>query len=107
MRTFQVKAYGQTGFASHPDSIEARIHGYRALGSGVLVVEEGSGWVTLQDGSRQDLSAKSVILWETGDWVEYGSNGPSGFQAREYWAAVERAEDSQARLDEIFGDGAP
>jgi hypothetical protein len=50
-----------------------------------LVVQEGAGWVMRQDGTREALSAKSVVMWDAGEWVGYGSD--DGLKAEEYWAA--------------------
>jgi hypothetical protein len=59
------------------------------LGLGVLVVKEETGWVLRQDGSREDIDAMSVVTWDTGDWVEYGSDG--GFKTDGYRAKVREA----------------
>jgi len=40
-----------------------------------MVVQNGSRWVTCPDGSREDIDAKSVVIWDTGDWVEHGGTG--------------------------------
>jgi hypothetical protein len=56
-----------------------------------------------QDGSREEIAAKSVVEWDTGDWVEYGSNGP--LKTCNYWAATEPLEEWEARAAEIFGPG--
>jgi len=98
MFTFKVKAWGQADYAGPGKS---QIVGYRAPGRGVLVVQEGTGWVARQDGSRENIGAKSVVMWETGDWVEYGSDG--GFKTCDYWAATEPLEEWEARVAEIFG----
>jgi hypothetical protein len=93
--------------AGHPDSIEAKGGGFRAPGAGVLVVEDGTVWVALADGTRADLPAKSVVVYETDDWVEYGSDGQLPWTVRDYWAAMEPFEESQRRLHEIFGESEP
>ncbi len=66
------------------------------------MVQDGTGWIKRQDGSREVIEGPSVVLWDAGDWVEYG--GDSGFQTRDYWAATEPEEELQARLSQIFGD---
>ena len=33
------------------------------------------------------ISARSVVMWDAGEWVEYGSD--DGLKAEEYWAARE------------------
>jgi hypothetical protein len=65
---------GQAGWAGPGKS---QIAGYRAPGLGVLVVQEGVGWMARHDGSRENIGATSVVMWDTGDWVEYGSDGGS------------------------------
>jgi hypothetical protein len=103
MRTFQVKTYGRGSMEPHPSSLGFQVVGYRAPGPGVVIVEEGTGWVGLPDGSRENLTAKSVVVYETNDWVEYGSDGTEPFRTRDYWAAMEPIEDWERRVDEIFG----
>jgi hypothetical protein len=41
-----------------------------------IVIEDGSCWVTDQQGDRHVLNAPSVVAWETGEWVQYGLEGP-------------------------------
>ena len=98
MLTFKVKAWGRSESAGPGMS---QIVGYRAPGPGVLVVQEGAGWVKRQDGTRENIDAKSVVMWDTGDWVEYGSDGR--FETYDFWAATEPFEEWQARAAEIFG----
>jgi len=107
MRLFDVKAYGKTAMLAHPDRVVSTVGGFRAPGPGVLVIEEGNVWVALADGSRQNVSAKSVVVYEADDWVEYCSYGPQPFRTRNYWAAAEPFEDSERRLEEIFGGSTP
>ena len=102
MHAFKVMAYEH---GAHRPLGNFRVVGHRAPGPGVLVVKEGTGWVLGQDGSREDIDAMSVVTWDTGDWVEYGSDG--GFKTDGYWAAQESEEESEARLSESFGSGAP
>ena len=96
MRTFKVKAFGESPLS------RGQVVGYPAPGLGVLVVQAGTGWVKRQDGSREIIEGPSVVLWDSGDWVEYGSD--AGFQTLDYWAATEPEEEFQARLSQIFGD---
>jgi hypothetical protein len=35
------------------------------------VPHEGTGWVLRPDGAREAIEAQSVVIWGTGDWVEY------------------------------------
>ena len=98
MHTFKVKAFGESPL------FRGQVCGYQAPGLGVLVVQDGTGWVKRQDGSREIIEAPSVVLWDAGDWVEYGSD--AGLQTRDYWAATEPEEESRARLSRVFGNEA-
>jgi len=40
-----------------------------------MVVKNGSGWVTRPDGSREDIDARSAVIWGAGDWVQHGGTG--------------------------------
>jgi len=101
MRTFKVKAHGHGEVKAHPAMTAFQIAGYRAPGPGVMVVQEGAGWVRRPDGSREDISATSVVMWDTGDWVEYGSDG--ALKTRDYWAATVPEERWPTRAAEDFG----
>ena len=52
----------------------------------VMVLQEGSCWVRRADGSRGDLTARSVVIWGPGEWVEYGGESAEGYQIESYWA---------------------
>ncbi len=69
MRTFKADRWEHLEFV-----IEGRAHGFRAPGTIVLVVQEGTGWVMRQDGSRETVEEKSVVIFDTGDWLEYGTS---------------------------------
>ena len=43
-----------------------RVHGQRTPGRVVMVIQEGACWVRRDDGVREDLTAKSVVIWEPG-----------------------------------------
>jgi hypothetical protein len=54
----------------------------------VLVVREGTAWVQREDSTRETVGARSVVVYDAGDWVEWGSDGSSeAFQAELYGAA--------------------
>lgn len=53
-----------------------------------MVVSEGTGWVMNQNGDREPIVAGSVIVWDTGDWVEYAGIGDT-FKAVDYWGVPE------------------
>ena len=100
MRRFEVRecrTYGGT------PGTKFGVPGRRALGAGVLIVREGIGWVMGHDGAREVIGAKSVVLWDAGEWVEYGSD--DGLTAEEYWAVREPEGAAEARLAAVFGDG--
>jgi hypothetical protein len=62
--------------------------GFTAPGRMVLVVREGTAWVRREDKTRESVGAKGVVMYDAGDWIEYGSDGSGGaFQAELYGAA--------------------
>jgi hypothetical protein len=71
----------------HPaqDVLETRTGGFRAPGPIVMVLQEGTGWVLRQDGSRETVEGPSVVIFDTGDWFEYGTNSNSGVKIDSYW----------------------
>ena len=73
--------------------------GFQAPGRMVLVVREGTGWVQRDEGTRETVSAKSVVLYDIGDWIEYGSDGSGdAFRSELYGAAEFSGEQQAARL---------
>ena len=65
----------------------------------VLVVCEGTAWVQREDGSREIAGARSVVIYDAGDWAEYGSDGSGeAFVAEPYGAAELSGEQQAARL---------
>lgn len=84
---------------------QSRRHPLRAPGHIVLVVREGACWVRRQDGSREDLSAPSVVIWEPGDWVEYG-NTAEGCKSESYWSKDLSEQEWAAIFTEAFGPDA-
>jgi hypothetical protein len=60
--------------------------GVCAPGPVVMMIHEGSCWVRREDGSREDLHAQSVVIWQPGEWVEYGSDDGAGYTIECYWA---------------------
>jgi hypothetical protein len=98
MRRFEVMEYKAS--AGGPGG-KYQVLGHRAPGDGVLVVQEGTGWVMGHDGTREAVSAKSVVMWGAGEWVEYGSD--DGLKAEEYWAVQEPEGAAEARLAAVFG----
>jgi len=93
--------------ADHPPSPwgENRRHGMRAPGRIVMVVREGSCWVHREDGSRDNLAAPSVVIWEPGDWVEYGNSAGEGGKSESYWSEDFSEQEWAAILTEAFGPG--
>lgn len=57
---------------------------FRAAAPIVMVIEDGTVWVMDQEGVRHALKAPSVVIWDTGDWVAYGSEGLG--KSKDYWA---------------------
>ena len=71
-----------------------------------MVVREGSVWVRLQDGTRENLTATSVVIWDQGDWVEYGSTTGEGCKTERYWTEDLSEEEWKAIFAEAFGPDA-
>jgi hypothetical protein len=71
-----------------------------------MVVQEGSCWVRREDGSRVDLAADSVVSWEPGEWVEYGSDPGKGYKIESYWSVDFSEEEWEAIFAEVFGPDA-
>ncbi|MGH3152985.1 MAG: hypothetical protein ACRDOB_19975 [Streptosporangiaceae bacterium] len=78
--------------------------GFRAPGRMVLVVRQGTAWVQREDRTRETAGARSVVMYDAGDWVEYGSDGSGeAFQAELYGAAEFSEEQQAARLARFLG----
>jgi hypothetical protein len=71
-----------------------------------MVMQEGSCWVRRADGSREDLTPRSVVIWEPGEWVEYGGDGGEGYKIESYWEQDLSEEEWRARFVEAFGPDA-
>jgi hypothetical protein len=63
---------------------------------------KGSCWVRLQDSTRKNLTAKSVVIWEPGEWVEHGSITGEGYKTESYWTEDLSEEEWQAVFAETF-----
>jgi hypothetical protein len=72
------------GSSEHLDDGSWWVEGFRAAAPMVMVIEDDSVWVVDQQGVRHALNAPSVVVWDTGEWVEYGSEGPA--KIKDYWA---------------------
>jgi hypothetical protein len=105
MQTFTAKRMDEVNSPPNPWG-ESRVHGLRAPGRIVMVVREGAGWVLLQDGTREDVTATSVVIWEPGEWVEYGSNAGEGWKSESYWAEDLSEEEWKAVFAEVSGPDA-
>jgi len=68
-----------------------------------MVIQEGSCWVRRADGSREDLTAQSVVIWEPGEWVEYGGESAEGYKIESYWAQDLSEDEWKAIFAEAFG----
>lgn len=78
--------------------------GFQAPGRMILVVREGTAWVQREDSTRETISAKGVVMYDAGDWIEYGSDGSGdAFCAELYGAAEFSAEQQAARLARFLG----
>lgn len=105
MHTFEVTRTERENTPPIPGS-KGHKHGIRAPGRIVMVLQEGSCWVQLQNGTRENLIAKSVVIWEPGDWVEYGFNTGEGYKAESYWQDDLSDEEWKATLADVFGPDA-
>lgn len=79
MLSFEANAHGRGEHRS-----DWQVLGYRAAAPWMMVLEDGSLWVMDQEGVRHTLNAPSVVIWDTGEWVAYGSEGPAKY--KDYWA---------------------
>jgi hypothetical protein len=78
-------------------------HGFRAPGHMIMVVRDGSGWVMNQDGVPEPVDAVTVVAWDAGDWVAYGSDGSGEFKADLYWATDMTEDQRGGDLSGVFG----
>jgi hypothetical protein len=102
MQTFTAKRGDAMTWPQGPRG-DSRAAAIRAPGRIVMLVRKGSVWVRLQDGTRQNFTAPSMVTWEQGDWVEYGLRSGEGGQTESYWADDFSEEEHQALLAELFG----
>ncbi len=102
MQTFKAARVEREDAPTNPHRGQWRTHGRRTPGRVVMVIQEGSCWVRRDDGSREDLTAKSVVIWEPGEWVEYGGEGGEGYQLESYWAQDLSEEEWKAIFAEAF-----
>jgi hypothetical protein len=77
MRTFKVKACGHGQMTAHPAMKESRVGATEpgACGHGGAERQQMGNTVTRPDGSREDIDATRVVIWDTGDWVQHGGTG--------------------------------
>ena len=87
MQAFRATRSARTEWWAAPGALGGRAWGFRAPGRIALVVHEGTGWVPRQDGSRETVGAQSVVIFDTGDWFEFGTDGGGEFKADTYWEA--------------------
>jgi hypothetical protein len=102
MDTFKARFWEGLGYQSQEPSGVA-VEGFQAPGRMILVVREGTPWVQREDGTRETIEAKSVVIYDAGDWVEYGSG--TTFKAELYGAAGFSEEQQTARLNRFLGQG--
>jgi hypothetical protein len=102
MQTFKVKRVDGEDASPGPWR-DGGADGLRAPGPIVMVVREGSCWVRREDGSREDLDAQSVVIWQPGEWVEYGGDGGTGYKVERYWAEDLSEEEWKAIFAKVFG----
>lgn len=103
MRTFTAARSEHMEMLPGAGALGGRARGLRAPGTIVLAVQEGTGWILRQDGSREILQAGSVAVFEAGDWFEYGYDATDGFKAYSYWENDLPDDEWQAMFAEAFG----
>ena len=67
-----------------------QVAGFVASSHIVLVVEHGDGWVKRSEDDIEAFVAPHVLVWQPGDWVEYGTL--RGMVERNYFGPRERAD---------------
>jgi hypothetical protein len=106
MQTFKATRVERADAPPNPHGGQWRSHGLRTPGRVVMVIQEGSCWVRRDDGTRENLTGKSVVIWEPGEWVEYGGAGGDGYKIESYWAQDLSEEEWKAIFAEAFGPDA-
>jgi hypothetical protein len=87
--SFSCESVGHSETADDPYP-SWQVAGFVASSHVVLVVEEGDAWVKRSDDDIEAFVAPHVVVWEPGDWVEYGSL--RGMTERNYFGPRERSE---------------
>jgi hypothetical protein len=105
MQTFEVQRVEREDYPPIPGG-KGQKHGIRAPGRIVMVLQEGSCWVQLQNGARENLTAKSVVIWEQGDWVEYGFGIGEGYKTESYWQGDFSDKEWKSIFADVFGPDA-
>ena len=72
MLSFPCVSSGHSESTGEPDS-SWQVAGFTASSHIVLVVEQGDGWVKRSEDDIEAFVAPHVLVWQPGDWVEYGS----------------------------------
>ena len=105
METFKVR-FREGLVRQSQEPFGRAVEGFRAPARMVLVVGEGTAWVQREDGTRETIEAESVVIYDVGDWLEYGSDGSGhAFQVQLYGAAGFSGEQQTARLARFLGQG--
>jgi hypothetical protein len=87
--SFPCAASGRSELADGPRS-SWQVAGFIASSHVVLIVEAGDVWVKRADDDIEAFVAPHVLVWQPGDWVEYGSL--RGMTERNYFGPRERSE---------------
>jgi hypothetical protein len=69
----------------------------------VLILQSGLGWVMGQDGSPMEIAGKTVVFWDRGDWVEYGTEGAADSEVEVYWSSDLSPEQWESMIAGRFG----
>ena len=89
MLSFPCVSSGHSESTGEPGS-SWQVAGFTAGSHIVLVVEQGDGWVKRSEDDIEAFEAPHVLVWQPGDWVEYGSL--RGMVERNYFGPRERAD---------------
>jgi hypothetical protein len=106
MQTFKATRVERGDAPASPRAGQWRMQGRRTPGRTVMVLQEGRCWVRRADGSREDLTAQSVVIWEPGEWVEYGGESAESYKIESYWAQDLSEDEWKAIFAEAFGPDA-
>jgi len=96
--SFPCASSGHSELTGEPGS-SWQVAGFVASSHVVLVVEQGDGWVKRGDDDIEAFVAPYVLVWQPGDWVEYGSL--RGMTERNYFGPRESSDGWHPTTDRL------